>query len=237
MPRSLVSLLLAGAFFSAPLCVRAQAAPELVTRTISFEYLTPTDAARLVAPYVQSKMGGAFSAGDGVRAITVRETPTRLAEIESIIRSQDHAPVRRAVRLRFQLIRADGTPEHDPRIVAMDSTLRGLFKITGLHLEGEAVAQVDEGASFHVGLPKSFTIDGECKTITQSTPGRSGTARISVSLERPKARSFPTEPPTETLIGTGLTVPYGQNVVLGTTSSDSVVYVLSVQAERVPERQ
>lgn len=233
MPRSSASFLLAALLFAAP-TVGAQATPELVTRTISFEYLTPTDAARLVAPYVQSAKGGAFSAGEGVRAITVRETPARLAEIESIIRSQDHAPIRRAVRLRFQLIRADETPAHDPRTVAIDSTLRGLFRITGLHLEGEAVTQVDEGASFHVGLPKSFTIEGACKAITSSAANGAGTVRIQVSLERPKPRAFPTEPPTETLIGTGLTIPYGQNVVLGTTSSDSVVYVLSVQAERAP---
>lgn len=214
--------------------MHAQASPELVTRTVTFEYLTPSDAARLVAPYVQSAKGGAFSAGEGVRAITVRETPTRLAEIESIIRAQDHAPERRSVRLHFQLIRADASPEADGRIAEIDSTLRHLLRVTGLHLEGEAVAQADEGSHFHVGLPKSFAIDGDCRSIE---PGADGRVRINVSLERPKERTFPTEPPTETLIGTGLTVHYGQNAVLGTTSSDGVTYVLSVRAERLSERE
>lgn len=237
MPRSFSTFLLSVLLLFTPPSLRAQAGPPLVTRTITLQYLTPSDAARLVAPYVQSAMGGAFSAGDGVRAITVRETAGRLAEIEGIIREQDHAPVRRAVRLHFQLIRADASPEHDPRIAGVDSTLRGLLRVTGLHLEGEAFTQVDEGASFHVGLPKSFTIEGDCRAIVPGTAGTTGTVRIAVSLQRPKVRSFPTEPPMETLIGTGLTLPYGQNVVLGTTSSDSVIYVLSVQAERVPERQ
>ena len=233
MMRRLFHSLLLTAVVLVPAAVSAQSSSELVTRTITLEYLTPSDAARLVAPYVQSAKGGAYSAGEGVRAITVRETPARLAEIESIIRTQDHAPSRQAVRLHFQLIRADATPENDPRIAGVDSTLRGLLRVTGLHLEGEAITQVDQGSSFQVGLPKSFSIQGDCRTVT---PGAAGTVRIGVSLQRPKERTFPTEPPTETLISTGLTMPFGQNVVLGTTSSDGIVYVLAVQAERVPDR-
>lgn len=231
MPRSFASLLLPALMLCAPLSLRAQTSPELVTRTITLEYLTPSDAARLVAPYVQSAKGGAFSAGDAVRAITVRETAARLAEIESIIRKQDHAPLRQAVRLHFQLIRADSSPARDQRIAGVDSTLRSLLAVTGLHLEGDAVTQLDEGASFNIGLPKSFRIQGDCRAIV------AGTVRLGVSLVRPKERTFPTEDPTETLIGTGLTVPFGQNVVLGTTSSDGVIYALSVQAERVPDRR
>ena len=232
MIRPIASLLLS-ALLLAPPALPAQASPELVTRTISLEYLTPSDAARLVAPYVQSSMGGAFSAGEGVRAITVRETPARLAEIESIIRKQDHAPVHQAVRLHFQLIRADSSSQRDARIADVDSTLRQLLGVTGLHLEGEAVTQVDEGADFHVGLPRTFSIEGACRAISSGAEGR---VRINVTLERPKARMFQAEPSKETLIGTGLTIPYGRNVVLGTTTSEGAVYVLSVQAERVPDR-
>lgn len=217
-----------------PYALPAQATPALVTRTITLDYLAPADAARLVAPYVQSANGGAFSAGELVHAITVRETPARLAEIESIIRKQDHPPVRRAVRLHFRLIRADSSSVRDPRVVGLDSTLRNLLGITGLHLEGEAVTQVDEGASFHVGLPKSFTIEGECRTIQ---PGMDGSVRINVSLQRPRTQFMPAQSLSETLIGTGLTVPYGQNMVLGTTTNDGVVYVLSVEAERMGDRR
>jgi hypothetical protein len=234
MRRQLALLSLPAAILCAPLPLRAQAPVELVTRTISLEYLTPADAARLVAPYVQSAKGGAFSAGEAVRAITVRETPARLAEIESLIRKQDHAPERQAVRLHFQLIRADASAERDERIADVDSTLRKLLRVTGLHLEGEAVTQVDEGAHFQVGMAKAFTIDGDCRSVE---PGIEGRVRIVVSLERPKERSFPTEPPTETLIGTGLTVSYGQNAILGTTSSDGVTYVLSVRAEPILQRR
>jgi hypothetical protein len=232
MPRPFTSLLLT-ALLLAPPAMHAQATPTLVTRTISLEYLSAADAARLVAPYVQSANGGAFSAGEGVRAITVRETPARLAEIESIIRKQDHAPVHQAVRLHFQLIRADSSAQRDPRIAGVDDAVRQLLGVTGLHLEGEALTQVDEGAGFHVGLPKTFWIEGTCRAIS---PGADGRVQLNVTLERPKMRTMPTEPPTETLIGTGLTIPYGRNVVLGTTTNDGAVYVLSVQAERMPDR-
>jgi hypothetical protein len=233
MMRRLFHSLLLTAVVLVPAAVSAQSSSELVTRTITLEYLTPSDAARLVAPYVQSAKGGAYSAGEGVRAITVRETPARLAEIESIIRTQDHAPSRQAVRLHFQLIRADSSSQRDTRIADVDSIVRQLLGVSGLHLEGEALAQVDEGAEFHVGLPKTFSIQGACRAISSGPNGR---VRINVTLERPKARMFQAEPSKETLIGTGLTIPYGRNVVLGTTTSDGAVYVLSVQAERVPER-
>jgi len=231
MRRPFDSLLLT-ALLLAPPALRAQATPELVTRTITLQYLSATDAARLVAPYVQSARGGAFSAGEGVPAITVRETPARLAEIESIIRTQDHAPVRQSVRLHFQLIRADSSAQHDPRIAGVDSAVRQLLGVTGLHLEGEAITQVDERAGFHVGLPKAFWIEGTCVAIS---PGSAGRAQIKVTLERPRMRMLEAEPATETLIGTGLTIPYGRNVVLGTTTNDGAVYVLTVQAERIGE--
>jgi len=233
MTRPFTSLLLSALLF-APLALPAQASPELVTRTIMLEFLTPSDAAKLVAPYVQSSKGGAFSAGEGVRAITVRETPARLAEIESIIRKQDHGPVRRAVRLHFRLIRADSSSGHDARIGDLDSTLRSLLGITGLHLEGEALTQVDEGAGFQVGLPRSFTIEGDCRSIE---PGVDGSVRVNVSLKRPRGQVLPAQSLSETLISTGLTVPYQRNIVLGTTASDGVVYVLSVQAERMENRR
>jgi len=233
MLRRFIPLVLT-ALLLAPLVLRAQASSELVTRTISLEFLSASDAARLVAPYVQSAKGGAFSAGEGVRAITVRETPARLAEIESIIRRQDRAPVRHAVRLHFRLIRADSSSSHDPRVAGLDSTLHNLLGITGLRLEGEALTQVDEGASFHVGLPKTFSIEGDCTSIEPATDGG---ARINVSLRRPRGAMVAGQALSETLIGTGLTVPYGRNVILGTTSSDGMVYVLSVEVERIADRR
>ena len=233
MSRRLAFLLISALALCAPPLLRAQTPSELVTRTITLEYLTPSDAAKLVAPYVQSAKGGAFSAGEAVQAITVRETPARLAEIESIIRKQDHAPRRQGIRLYFQLIRADVAPGKDERIAEVDSTLRQLLRVTGLHLEGEAVTQADAGAHFQVGLPKSFTIEGSCMSIASDDGGR---VRINVSLKRPRDPVVPAMPITETLISTGLTVAYGQNTVLGTTSNDGMIYALSVRAERLPER-
>ena len=120
-------------------------APTLETRTFAVNSLTPSEVAELVDPYVygdREGAPGAVSVIDG--ALTVRETPDNLARIERVLQEFDRP--RGDLRLRFQLIEADGFTDSDPRIADVEDQLRGLFHFRGYRLAGEATLTVADGA-------------------------------------------------------------------------------------------
>lgn len=235
MSRVARTLLLGLTLLAGPATVAAQAsgsappADDVIVRTIGLRYLTPGDAASLVSPFITSRRGGAFSAGEGVRAVTIRETPAIVTVVERLLREHDRPPV--TVRLHFQLIRADGTPTRDPALAEVDSAVRSLLRITGLHLEGEAMAQVDAQSAFQMGFQKSFGLRGR---VTSAEPDAGGRVRIEVALHRDRENPSALPMPTESLISTALTVQYGTRTVLGTSTSGGVAYILTVRPERVP---
>jgi hypothetical protein len=206
-------------------------------RTFPLQSLSPKDAADLVAPYTMFVPGaGVYEAGGALRAITVRGTSEMLARVDSILRANDHP--RATLVMRFQLIAASETAARDPAISDVDTELRSLFRFAGYRLLSQGTAVVNEAEMFSLlmggangdvlrlsgsvfatrpaGKQPLYVVDG-----VVSSPASKGTAQIAISLTRMIATTNGTGvrmPTLETLLTTGLTVPLGQTVVIGSAA-------------------
>jgi hypothetical protein len=216
----------------------AQQQPQLETRTILLSNLRAADAARLISPYVRAPGGGVFEAGN-LQAITIVESPQVIARVDSLIRENDRAPA--VLVFRFQLIAANDTPGRDPAIESLDSTLRGLFRYKGYHLLGEGTTSAGETEMFSMtiaGGEERFALAGEVLAV-RAGPG--GGARMRVRLARANPGMYEGKPmQSETLLSTGLTVPIGQTVVLGSAAPGGAnqALILAVRPEvSIPSRR
>lgn len=181
-------------------------------RTFPLHRLAVKDAAKLLAPYLQSQASGAFETGSDVRAITVRGTKSELNSVDSLLAIFDRAP--RSVLLRFQIIEATEDAAKDPRIAEVDASLRDLFRYTGYRLAAEGVAKSEEGQGFEVSLGAggaSYTVRG----VVMTSDDANGTMRLSLSLEQPMMIPLMGA---QSLFSTQLVVPVAQVVVLGSAS-------------------
>jgi len=219
-----------------PAAGRGQDPRDLSVKTFQLKNLRPEDAAKLLGPYVNAPGGGVFEAGS-IGAITVRETSTMLVVIDSILRVHDRA--RAVVSMRFHLIAALDTARRDPAIASIDAELRKLFKFAGYELIGEGTALTEEMTEFTTTLAtkarvvgnnerlvESFRIRGWVEGVQGSGDGR--TVRVTIALQDAGHESD--------LLRTGLTMPVGQSVILGSarptmTFGTRVALILVVQPE------
>ena len=222
--------------FALPVTLAAQE-PQLETRTIQLRNLRATDAARLVSPYIRAARGGVYEAGD-LQAITVVESPATIARIDSLLRENDRSPA--VLVFRFQLIAANDTPGRDAAIASIDSTLRGLFRFKGYHLLGEGTTSAGENETFSMtiaGGEERFALGGDVVAVRA---GANGSARLRVRLARATPGTYEGRPmQSETLLSTGLTVPIGQTIVLGSAAPGGAnqALILAVRPEvSIPRR-
>jgi len=236
MPRlaTLACLALLPLPLAAASALRAQeGAQPIVVRTFTLRHLHPESVKRLVQPYILSTKGGVFEAGHPIRAITVRETPENLARIDSLIRAHDRSPA--TLTFRFQLIAAEDQPTRDPAIVGLDSTLRGLLRFAGYRLLSQAVVTVGEAQHFAQTLnadDERLLLTGEVSEIRAADGG--GNVYVQVHLSRPRGViAEGKEIPNERLLQTGVSVPLGQTVVLGSAVPGGKVraLILAVRPE------
>lgn len=219
--------------------VAAQDTTPLAVRTFTLRNLRPEDAAKLITPYVMSRDGGVFEAGS-IRALTVRETPQVLARIDSLLRVHDRE--RQAITLRFQLIAAmdTGSSSADPAIGTIDSSLRGLLRFKSYALLGEGTTTAAEQQEFVLTIAagtQQYGINGWIDQVNSgSTPA---TAGIKLTLaDNGHVGVLPRPTPTD-LFTTGLTIPLGQSVVLGSAASTSLTnrtLILVVRPDASPLR-
>jgi len=137
-----------------PLLASCGRQTDLDTRTYAVSHLRPHEASALIEPYVYGDREGApgsYSAGEA--AITVRETPDNLDKIERVLAEYD-VP-RSDVRLRFQLIEANGFTDSDPAIADVEAELRKVFQFRGYRLGGEAVVTATDGSRIEQALAGS----------------------------------------------------------------------------------
>lgn len=223
-----------------PAPAQAQDPRDLPVRTFKLQNLSAEDAAKLLGPYVNAPNGGVFEAGS-INAITVRETHSVLALVDSLLRVHDRP--RAVVTMRFQLIAALDSTYRDPAIAGIDAELRKLFRFPGYELIGEGTARTEERSDFTMSLstkPKgagnertteAFQIRGWVEGVEGTGDAR--TVRISVSLQSAmQGKEAPD------LLRTGLTMPTGQGVILGSarptmTFGSRAALILVVQPEVV----
>jgi hypothetical protein len=201
-----------------PAPARSQDPRDLPVRTFKLQNLSAADAAKLLAPYVNAPNGGVFEAGS-INAITVRETHSMLAVVDSLLRTHDRP--RSVVTMRFQLIAALDSNYRDPAISGIDAELRKLFRFSGYELIGEGTARTEERSDYAMTLstkPKvmfnnervteAFLIKGWVEGVEGTGDAR--TVRINVALQDAMRGKDATD-----LLRTGLTLSTGQSVILG----------------------
>lgn len=214
----------------------AQDPRDLAVKTFRLRNLRPDDAAKLLAPYVNTPGGGVFEAGS-IGAITVRETSSMMVFIDSLLRAHDGP--RSVVTLRFQLIAAYDSTRRDPAIADIDAELRKLFKFGGYALIGEGTATAEETTEFAMsisargpvndpGFDEQYQVLGFLERVEAT--GTEGTVRLNLSLSDARRQD------SAALLRTGLTIPLGQGVILGSATPPSrqgsrVALVLVVQPE------
>jgi hypothetical protein len=155
-------------------------------------------------------------------AVTIREVPRIYNEMLGVLEKYDREPT--PVLLNFQLVAAEPTNTRDPAVAAIDSLLRGVLKFSGYRLLGTAVATTGEN---HI---VTQTIAGDSETLSLAVEvrdvrveGNNASVNLHVVLERPAVPATTTAygRPGINLLSTGVTVPMGQTVLLGTSAGEN----------------
>ncbi len=216
----------------------------LPVRTFHLKQLAPDQAAKLVSPYVQGTNSGVFSAGSGMRAITVRASERILGVVDSVLKANDHAPT--TIVLRFQLIAAEDSAVHDAAIADVDAALRGLFRFRGYRLLADGAAAVGEGSQmFSLTMSaaseppgfQNFTVEGRVGELI--VEGATRSVDLQVSLSGPMVKNASVGGASAiTRLTTGLTLPLGQTIVVGSAAGGGTArtVILAVRAELAPSR-
>lgn len=224
-----------------PSLASAQDPRNLDIRTFKLRNMKPDDAAKLLGPYVTAPGGGVFEAGS-VGAITVRETFTTLTLIDSLLKIHDKPRV--VMSMKFKLISALDSSMRDPSIDDIDAELRKLFKFRGYELIGEGTMLSEEMTDFMTTVstkPKPLRGAGDAMMVNETfrirgwMDGVTGTGsdrsiRVQVTVQNAGNDNE--------LMRTGLTLPIGQTVILGSAKPTGVAgsrgaLILVVQPEIV----
>ena len=191
---------------------------EIIVKTVPLHHFTSSEAVKLLSPYVQSPGGGVFEVSQFVRAVTIRETPKVYAEMMAVLSQYDRDPA--SVTLNFQLVAAENTNSRDPAVAGLDSLLRGVLKYSGYRLLTTSVASASENGY----VTQALSADGDNFTLAVTVSdlrveGNDASVHLSVSLTRNAAPGK--GQPMAGVLSTGVTVPIGQTVVLGTSGIDN----------------
>lgn len=199
---------------------------DMSERTFRLIHLDPKDAAALVAPYLHPPFASVYEAGS-IRAITVRETAATLLRVEALLKEYDRAP--ETVILRFQLIAAESTQSRDPAIAAVESQLRTLFRFPGYRLLSEATAMAGIYSDFQLLIPageERLQLTGSVGSVNAGQPDPSIQLRVSLERPTPVVEKGTGHVMAGGLLGTRLTIPLGQTVVMGSTTPGGSIQAL-----------
>lgn len=208
----------------APLAACDSGGVELETRTFRLESLRPHQAGEIVLPYVyqgREPNPGMMTVTEG--ALTVRETEDNLDRIARVLEEFDQAPGE--LRLRFQVVEADGAAESDPAIAEVEEELRRLFRFEGYELVAEGAVSVAPPSPFTqrlIGAEGEWSVQGEVFDRGGTAVHLSGIQLWSGADER--------------IIETSVNVRAGQTLVLGSGPGQGGegAVILIVRAERTP---
>jgi len=238
----------------------------LEAKTIELKHLKPDEATNLLKPYLTSAFGTVSSVSPTMPIITIKDSPENIARMEKVLAKYDHSPA--TIRLVFQLIEADtgmrlvAAANNNKVSSDLDATLRSVLRFSSYRLIGQGMATTGEDTYFYqklatadtVGWVYTYDITANVGTIRLSDATlQAGTVRGassgqvevdtnatgSVSLKVSLSKSTDSgSQPAQSLFSTGLDLPLGQTVVLGTaaTSRSGVALILTVKPELVRSR-
>lgn len=192
-----------------------------IVKTVPLHHLSSQEAVKLLSPYVQTGGGGVYDVSSNIHAVTIRETQTVFAEMMQVLERYDRDPA--TIVLNFQLIAAENTNTRDPAVASLDTLLRSVLKFTGYRLLSTSVAAATEGQ----GVTQTLSADGDPLTLSViirelRTEGNDASVQLLVQLHRQavaaSAQNNGIGRPMSELFSTGVRVPIGQTVVLGTSA-------------------
>ena len=216
--------------------IAAQAVPLMNVRTFTLRHLRPQDAAQLVAPYVLSPSAGVYQAGATVPAITVRETPQILARIDSVLHVYDRPP--RTIVVHFRLFAANDSSARDQAPASIEAVLREVLPFKEYRLLAEGVATANEREPFSLTMGADgdrFVMNGTINAVQADSAA--GAAQIALSLNRGDVSVREgRRVPGEVLLATGIGLPFGKTVVVGTAAPGGKIQalVLVLRSELFP---
>jgi hypothetical protein len=195
-------------------------APRLDTRTFAVHNLAPHQVEALVGPYVfmdRPSNPGVMSSTDN--ALTVRETPDNLEKIARVLEEYDKPTP--DVRLRFQVIEADGFTDTDPSIADVEAELRKLFQFRGYRLVAQAMLTVTGGSRISQTLSGG---DGRYMISGDATPRSGNATGLQLRLWHGEH---------DVILETAVSVRPGQTLVLGTSpkAGSTATLLLTVHAD------
>jgi hypothetical protein len=177
-------------------------------RTIPLTYLSTEDALRLVTPHLSEEIAVSASQA-GPPALALRGPDARVNQLADLIRRFDKPEPN--VQLRFQVIEANGFAGADSAIADVEAVLRDLFRFRGYRLVGESMVQSQapgQAMQRMVGEDGTrFEIRAELTRVLRQDTSRAVSLQVHLMEEGAG------------LLGTNLTVPNGQTVVVGTARS------------------
>lgn len=210
----------------------------LITMTVPLKHLSAKDAVQLLQPFVTSPVyanspgGGVFPVPGGM-AITIREKLSNYGRMLQLLREYDRSAA--TVAFTFQLIIADNSGKRDPDIASLDTVLRSVLRYTGYRLVGVGVLRSSESSVAR----ETISADDQKFTLLMGvadirTSGADASVKLNVSLQRDKGMMTNDNQGHEELLSTGVTVPIGQTVVLGSASLDAKrAIILTVRPQLV----
>lgn len=177
---------------------------------ITLNYLSTEEALALVTPHLTEEISVSVPrTGPFPRTMVLRGPDAQVNQLADLVRRFDQPDPN--VQLRFQVIEADGFTGTDPAIADVESVLRELFKFRGYRLVGESLVQSQApGTAMQrlVGTDGTrFEIRAELARVLRRDTAKA--VSLQVHLQEEGA----------SLLGTNLTVPSGQTVVVGTARS------------------
>jgi hypothetical protein len=210
---------------------------DLVVKTVPLHHLSSVEAVKLLSPYAQTPGGGVFEISAKIRAVTIRETPKVFGEMMTVLSQYDRDPS--SVTLNFQLIAAENTNTREPGVAALDSLLRGVLKFSGYRLLTTSVATASENGF----VSQTLSGDGEPFTLSVDVSdlridGNAASVRLNVALQR-NAMPSKGQGSVVQVLSTGVTVPIGQTVVLGTSTTEvgGRALILTVRPQLTPTKR
>lgn len=217
---SLALLLIAGVSTASLAQQQSAVAPtrDIIVKTVPLHHLSSAEAVKLLAPYIQSPGAGVFEISPQIRAVTIRETPKVFAEMQAVLGQYDRDPA--SLTLNFQLIAAENTNTRDPGVAGLDSLLRNVLKYSGYRLLTASVATASEDGTVSQALSaegETFTLQVHVSDVR--VEGSNASVHLGVSLM--KTSPLPKGTLAPMVLSTGVTVPVGQTVVLGTSATDT----------------
>jgi hypothetical protein len=236
----------------------------LETKTIELKHLRPEEAVSLLKPYIVNIGGSVSWVAPNMPIITIKDVPENLARMEQVLAKYDHSPATirlvfqlieadtgpRMVATSTEQLSSD-----------LDATLRSVLRFSAYRLLAQGIATSGEYSSISQKLAKAdensyYSISADVGTIRLSDatlradgpPMRNasvgqavvdtaatGSVHLKVVLAKQAEIKLENRENYQGVISTGLDVPLGHTVVLGTaaTQKGGIALILTVKPELV----